>query len=84
MCHLARCQTMESREEAVLDTVKEVMPPQGEGGGGRLVNLRDTYVTHYGPVSVTLPTSATCMQSPQQLSQLGSSPKFQLDNGMLQ
>lgn len=30
LCHLARCQTMESREEAVLDTVKDVMPPQGE------------------------------------------------------
>jgi hypothetical protein len=28
MQHLVRCQTMESREEAVLDTVKEVMPPK--------------------------------------------------------
>ena len=30
MVHLARCQTTESRDEAVLDTVKDVMPPQGE------------------------------------------------------
>jgi len=28
LCHLARCQTTESRDEAVLDTVKDVMPPQ--------------------------------------------------------
>jgi len=28
MCHLVRCQTTESRDEAVLDTVKDVMPPQ--------------------------------------------------------
>lgn len=26
--HLVRCQTQESRDEAVLDTVKDVMPPQ--------------------------------------------------------
>lgn len=28
LSHLVRCKTAETREEAVLDTVKDVMPPQ--------------------------------------------------------
>lgn len=38
LSHLVRCQTAESRDEAVLDTVKEVMPPQDMVGAHPLKN----------------------------------------------